>query len=128
MLRVEVRLAKTIDSLVRISAGVAAFLGFLIVIPLTLWFAWTHHSTLAEAIIKTLFCISFGWMMVSTLGWFRSFRALGNGPSSAALLLGPRPEDGEELRALKCGIQFRYAEFPVLLSIIPFGAILLLTV
>ncbi len=123
-MRTDVRLATTIDRLVRISTGLAAFLGFLVVIPLTLWFAWTHHSTLAEAIIKTLFCISFGWMMVSTLGWFRSFRALGNGPSSAALLLGPRPEDGEELRAWKWGRQFRYAVFAVLLSMIAFGVIL----
>jgi len=100
-MRTDVRLATTIDRLVRISTGLATLLGFVVVIPLTLWFAWTRHSTLPEAIIKTLFCISFGWIMVTTLGWFRSFRALGNGPSSATLLLGPRPEDRDELRAWK---------------------------
>jgi hypothetical protein len=119
-----VRFTRAIDGLVRISAGLAAFLGFLVVIPLTLWFAWTHHSSLAKAMINTLFCLSFGWIMVSTLGWFRSFRALGNGFSSAALLLGPRPEDGEELRAWKWGRQFRYSLFAVLLSMIAFGVIL----
>jgi len=118
------RLPTAIDSFIRISSALGTFLGFVVVIPLTLWFAWTHHSTLAEAIIKTLFCISFGWMMVSTLGWFRSFRALGNGPSSAALLLGPRPEDPDELRAWKWGRQFRYALFAVLLSMIAFAVIL----
>jgi hypothetical protein len=123
-MRADVRLATTIDRLVRISAGLATFLGFLVVIPLTLWFAWTHHSTLAEAIIKTLFCISFGWMMVAILGWFRSFRALGNGASSGALLLGPCPGDSEQLRAWKWGRQFRYAVFAVLLSMIAFGVIL----
>src|SRR5437667_5733793 len=92
-MRADVKFRTAIDRFIRISFTVGAFLGFAVVIPLTFWFAWTHHSTLAEAIIKTLFCISFGWMMVSTLGWFRSFRALGNGPSSAAILLGPRPED-----------------------------------
>ena len=96
-MRADVRLATTIDRLVRISAGLATFLGFLVVIPLTLWFAWTHHSTLAEAIIKTLFCISFGWMMVAILGWFRSFRALGNGASSGALLTTSRVEMGQTI-------------------------------
>ena len=62
--------------------------------------------------------------MVSTLGWFRSFRALGNGPSSAAILLRPRPEDRDELRAWKWGRQFRYALVALLLSMIAFGAIL----
>ena len=123
-MKADIRLATTIDRLVRISAGLAAFLGFLVVIPLTLWFAWTHHSTLAEAIIKTLFCISFGWMTVSTLGWFRTFRALGSGTSSAALLLGPRPEDPDELRAWKWGRQFRYSLFALLLSMIAFAVIL----
>ena len=89
-MRADVKFRTAIDRFIRISFAVGAFLGFAVVIPLTLWFAWTHHSTLAEAIIKMLFCISFGWTMVSTLGWFCSFRALGNGPSSATLLLGPR--------------------------------------
>ena len=102
-MKADVRFTTAIDRFIRISSAVAAFLGFVVVIPLTLWFAWTHHSTLPEAIINTLFCISFGWIMVSTLGWFRTFRALGNGPSSAALLLGPRPEDPDELRAWKWG-------------------------
>src|SRR6266481_8076005 len=123
-MRTDARLATTIDRLIRISAGLAAFLGFVVVIPLTLWFAWTHHSTLAEAIIKMLFCISFGWSMVSTLGWFRSFRALGNGPSSATHLLGPRPEDTDELRAWKWGRQLRYALLALLLSMIAFAVIL----
>jgi hypothetical protein len=110
--------------LFRISSALGTFLGFVVVIPLTLWFAWTHHSTLAEAIIKTLFCISFGWMMVSTLGWFRSFQALGKGASSSALLLGPRPGDAEELRVWKWGRRFRYAVLAVILSMVAFGIIL----
>ena len=123
-MRADVKLRTAIDRFIRISFAVGAFLGFAVVIPLTLWFAWTHHSTLAEAIIKTLFCISFGWTMVSTLGWFRSFRALGNGSSSAALLLGPRPEDTDELRAWKWGRQFRYALLALLLSMIAFAVVL----
>lgn len=120
----ESRVVTTINRLVRISASLAACLGFLVVIPFTIWFAWAHHSTLAEGIIKTLFCISFGWMMVSILGWFRSSRALGKGPSSADLLLGPRPEGSEELRAWKWGRQFRYALFALLLSMVAFAVVL----
>jgi len=120
----DVRFAAAIERFIRISSAVGGFLGFVVVIPLTLWFAWTHHSTLAEAVIKTLFCISFAWMMVSTLGWFRSFRALGTGSSSASLLLGPRPEDPDELRAWKWGRQFRYALCALLLSMIAFAVVL----
>ena len=123
-MRIDFRLGTAVDRFIKISSALGTFLGFAVVIPLTLWFAWTHHSTLAEAIIKTLFCISFGWIMVSTLGWIRSFRALGNGPSSAALLLGPRPEDPDEVRAWKWGRQFRYALFALLLSMIAFAVIL----
>ena len=120
----DARFALAIERFIRISSALSVFFGFIVVIPLTLWFAWAHHSTVAEAMIKTLFCISFGWMMVSTLGWFRSFRALGSGSSSASLLLGPRPEDPDELRAWKWGRQFRYAVFALLLSMIAFAVIL----
>jgi hypothetical protein len=46
-MRTDIKLVTIIDRLVRISAGLAAFLGFVVVIPLTLWSAWTRHSTLA---------------------------------------------------------------------------------
>jgi hypothetical protein len=123
-MRTEPGVPAFINRFLSISSAFAAILGFLVVIPLTLWFAWTRRSRSAEAMPVTLLSISSAWMLVSVLGWSRSFRALGNGPSSAALLLGPRPEARDQLRAWKWGRHIRYALLAVLLSMIGIGTTL----
>jgi hypothetical protein len=107
---------------VRASSALAAFVAFAVVIPFTLWFAWTRRSGGSLAIIETLFCAAFGWMMIAILGWFRRFRGLGQ--SSSKLLLGPRPDDADELLAWKWGRHFRYSLLAVLISMGAFALVL----
>lgn len=117
------RSLRALRVLVNASSALAALLAFLVIIPLTLWFAWVHHSTIAESFVKILFCFSFGWMMVATLQWLRNFQRLHQN-SSTRLLLGPRPDDPDELVAWRWGRQFRYAALAVVISMIALGIIL----
>jgi hypothetical protein len=89
---------------IRASTGLEILLAFLVVVPLTLWFAWAQESTTMQSVIETLFCLSFAWGSVATLQWFRNFQRLGES-SSTRLLLGPRPEDPDELHAWRWGRQ-----------------------
>jgi hypothetical protein len=98
----------------------AVVLAFVVVIPLTLWFAWARHSVIVQSVVQTVFCLSFAWMGVAILRWFRDFRRL-HQSSSTRLLLGPQPDDPDELRAWKSGRQFRYAALTVVLSMIAVG-------
>ena len=109
-----------IGAFVSASSALAILLAFLVVIPLTLWFAWARHSTVDEPLILTLFCLSFGWLNLSSLKWYRSFRRLGESSSSRSLL-GPRPEDPDELLTWQWGRQFRYSLLAVLLCMLAFG-------
>ncbi len=98
-----------------------AFLMALLVISLTLWFAWVHRSTTAESVIQTLFCLSFAWVWIAMLQCYRSLRQLGlDGEGRMRLFSGPRPDDPDELRAWKWGWHFMYAVLAVLLSMIAF--------
>jgi hypothetical protein len=116
------KFSDVMGALVRGSSGLAALMAFLVVVPFTLWFAWARHSTLAEPIVLTLFCLSFAWLNMSILKWQRTFRSLGQS-SSARLLLGPRPEDQDELLVWQWGRQFRYAFLAVVVCMIAFGFI-----
>jgi hypothetical protein len=79
---------------VRTGTTLAVLVAFLIVMPLTLWFAWARHSTMAEPVILTLFCLSFAWLNVSILRWQRSLRKLGwSSPGKVSFGLGARSED-----------------------------------
>jgi hypothetical protein len=86
-----------------------------IVIPLTLWYAWSRHLNVLPAVLETVFCASMVWLLISTLMWSRNFGKL-TGASSARLLLGPFPETPDEQRAWRWGRQFRYAFFAVILA------------
>jgi hypothetical protein len=87
-----------------------ALMAFLIVIPLTLWSVWGHHSTVADSAVQTLLCLSFAWAIVSMVQAQRSLRRLGLSSSDRMRLFsGPRPDDPDELRAWKWAWQFMYA-------------------
>jgi hypothetical protein len=94
-------------------------LGILVVIPLTLWFAWVGHSAITYSIAQSLFCLSFAWLLIAILQLQRNLRKLGLGPEGRTRLFsGPRPDDPNELRAWQWGWQFMYAVLAVLLCMI----------
>ena len=97
------------------------FLMALLVISLTLWFAWVHRSTVAESLIQTIFCLSFAWVCIAMLQCYRSLRHLGlDGEGRMRLFSGPRPDDPDELRAWKWAWHFMYAVLAVLVSMVAF--------
>jgi hypothetical protein len=100
--------------------GLTILLGFLVVIPLTLWFTCTRHSPIAYSIASSLFCFSFAWGLISMLQLNRSLRKLGLGPEGRTRLFSMKspPEDPDELRAWRWGWQFMYAVLAGLLSMI----------
>jgi hypothetical protein len=114
--------AGAIGTFVKTCTALEILMAFLVVIPLTLWLAWTRHSQTAEAIVLTLFCLSFAWLNLSILRLNRSLRKLGSSsPGGLTFGLGPRPEDADEMRLWQCGIQFRYSFLAVALSMLAFG-------
>ena len=104
---------RTLGGFVRIWSYLVALTGFLIVIPLTLWFAWNHHLAEVEAlysVIETVFCLSWGFVLVSTLQVHRAIRRLGiSGEEAKTLFSRTRPADPDELIAWKWGWRFMYA-------------------
>ncbi|MGA8367909.1 MAG: hypothetical protein ACLQMT_13390 [Candidatus Acidiferrales bacterium] len=95
----------------------------LVVLALTLWFAWKRPSTLLHSVAETLGCLAFAWLNVSMLQMRHHVRRLGLSPSEVAKLFsGSRPDDPDRARALWWGWQFFYSIFAVLLSII--GAVI----
>jgi hypothetical protein len=109
---------------VRAVTGLTILMGFLVVIPLTLWFAWAGHSAIANSIAVSLFCLSFAWGLISLFQLQRSLRKLGLGPEGSTRLFSMKspPDDPDELRAWRWGWQFMYAVLAVLLCMaaIPF--------
>lgn len=106
----------TIGTFVRAMTALEVLAALLVIIPLTLWLAWIHHSTLVESIVLTLFCISFAWLSVSILRWQRAVRSMGSSSSGRlALGLGPRPEDSDELRLWELGTHCRFSFVAVVL-------------
>jgi hypothetical protein len=97
----------------RIWSYLVALTGFLVVIPLSLWFAWNHHFTGVEAlypVIETVFCLSWGFALISALQVHRALRKLGvSGEEAKTLFSGTRPTDPDELVAWKWGWRFMYA-------------------
>ncbi len=116
------RFSGAIGTFVRAGTALEILVAFLVVIPLTLWFAWVRHSTVAEPVILTLFCLSFAWLNVSILRWQRSLRKLGwSSPGKVSFGLGPRPEDPDALDIWQRGTHFRYSFIAVLLCMLAFG-------
>ena len=108
-----------IGTIVRAGTALEFLIAFLVVIPLSLWFAWAGHSTVAEPVVLTLFCASFAWLNVSILRWQRSLRKLGwRSAGKLAFGFGPRPEDPDELHLWQLGIHFRYSFAAVALCMV----------
>jgi hypothetical protein len=105
--------------IVKSTTALTILLGFGLVIPLTLWFAWIHRSTIADFIPVSLFCASFAWLLVSLFQLNTTLRKLGLDPEGRTRLFsGPRPDDPDELRAWRCGWQFLYAVLAVLVCML----------
>lgn len=102
----------------RAATGLTILLGFLVVLPFTLWFAWAGHSAIAYSIAVSLFCLSFGWGLISLLQLNRSLGKLGLGPEGRTRLFSMKspPDDPDELRAWRWGWQFMYAVLAGILS------------
>jgi hypothetical protein len=115
------RFSGAIGTFVKVGMALEIFVAFLVVIPLTLWFAWARHSTMAEPVVLTLFCLSFAWLNVSILRLQRSLRKLNSSPGKVSFGLGPRPEDPDELDIWQRGTHFRYSFIAVLLSMLAFA-------
>ena len=106
-------------SLVKATSAASILLGLLVVIPLTLWFAWRRQTMIANPILVTLFCLCFGWGLVSMLLFHQRLKKLGLSPEGRMRLFsGPRPSDPDELRAWLLGWHFISAVLAVLLCII----------
>ena len=113
------RFQRLIACLVRATSALAILIGFIVVIPLTLWFAWAHRATVASSVLITLFCLAFGWGLVSQVLLYQRPQKLGlNGEGRQRLFSGPRPENPDELRAWLTGWHFIFAAVAALLCLI----------
>jgi len=114
-----------IGRFVTVFSGLTFLMGMLLVIPLTLWFAWVHRSTVAYSAAQILFCLTFGWVLVSLLQMQRGLRKL-SASERMRVFSGPRPDKPDELFAWKWGWQFLCAVVATLLSMIalPIAAML----
>lgn len=113
------RFQEAVAGLVKAMSALSILLGLVVVIPLTLWLAWAHHTTIADSVLLTLFCLSFGWCLVSMALCYRRLRELGlDGEGRLRLFSGPRPDDPDELRAWLLGWHFVFAVLAVMLCMI----------
>jgi hypothetical protein len=105
--------------LVKAISAFSVLLGLLVVIPLTLWFAWAHQRTFVNPILVTLFCLAFGWGLISAVLCFRTLKNLGlDGEAGLRLFSGSRPADPGELRAWQFGWHFMYSVLAVMFCLI----------
>src|SRR5260370_28636274 len=92
---------------VRATSNATALLGFLVVIPFTLWFAWVGRPAIAYSIAQSLFCVSFAWGLISLLQLQRNLRKLGLRPEGSTRRFSrPRPDERDEMRAPQSRCQF----------------------
>ena len=104
----------------RVTSNATIVIGLLVVIPLTLWFAWAGHSAIVYSVAVSLFCFSFIWLLISLLQLQRSLRKLGLGAEGRTRLFSmrSRPNDPDEFRAWRWGWQFMYAVLAALLCMV----------
>lgn len=122
--KLEQKFAGGVSWFVKIGTAAEMFLAFLIVVPLTLWFAWAHGSGVAEPVVLSLFCASFVWLNVSILRWQRNLRKLGwKSPSKLSFGLGLRPGDSDELETWSKGRHLRYSFMAVLICMSAFAIV-----
>ena len=93
-------------SFVRAGSGLVVLLS-LVVVLLMLWFGWTRPASLSDTLMQILFPVSFGWANISVYRWGRGLR--GWEGSAERLLIGPRPQDPDELLVWKRGRHLRYS-------------------
>jgi hypothetical protein len=106
-----------IEKLVSLFSALGALTAILVVLPVSLWFAWARHSAVAYALVQTLFCAVFGWGVVSAFKLQRGLLKLS--PSDRPRVLsGPRPDDAVELYVWKWAWQFMYEVIAVALSML----------
>ena len=111
-------------SFARAGTALELFAAFLVIIPLTLWLAWTYRSSLFESFALTLFCIAFAWLNLSILRWQGTLRKLGwSSPDRVSFGLGPRPDDPDELEIWLKGKHLRYSFTAVVLCMAAFGIV-----
>jgi len=121
---VDGKVLNAIGILVRAGTALEIMIAFLIVLPLTLWFAWARHSTAAEPVVLTLFCLSFAWGNISLLRWRRNMRKLGwSSPRTLSFGMSPRPEDPSELDTWQRGRHLCLSFVAVLICMFAFGVI-----
>jgi hypothetical protein len=124
-------LERVVGGFTRIWTYLVALIGFLVVIPLSLWSAWSHRLTPVEAlysIIDTMICACWGLALVSTLQVHRAIRRLGiSGEEAKTLFSGTRPTDPDELIVWKWGWRFMYAIIAGLLCMMALPATAWLT-
>ena len=110
---------RVVEKLAAGSAWVVALFGFLVSIPLFLWFVWDDSSTFMFKMAMTVFCLSWGWTMVSLLQMFRIWRELGlTGGGRLQILSGPRPNEPDALRVWKSAWRFVFAFIATILSMV----------
>lgn len=98
---------------------VVGLFGLLVIVPLMLWFVWRDSSALIFKMTETVFCLSWGWGVVSLLQMFRLWRDVGLTPRGRLQVLsGPRPDDPDELRVWKSAWRFMFAVIAGILSMI----------
>lgn len=107
-------------------SGLSILLGFLVVIPLTLWFAWAHQRIDEYSILITLFCLSFFWMFMSMLQCHRSLRQLGlDGEARMRLVFGNSSRRSGRAPCLEVGLAFRLRSYcSSALHFLPAGSVL----
>jgi hypothetical protein len=99
---------------------VSAFVSLSLI--LTLWSMWAHHTSLAETVITSVFCLSFAWLIASMLRWHWNLRKLGwHAQGKAAFGLGARPELPNDLRTWRIGRQLCYSFIAVAICMVSFG-------
>jgi hypothetical protein len=78
--------------------------------------------------IETVFCLSWGFVLVSTLQVHRAIRRLGiSGEEAKTLYSGTRPIDPDELIAWKWGWRYMYAIIAALVCVLALPATAWLT-
>jgi hypothetical protein len=100
-------------SFVRAGSGLVLLVSLGVVL-LALWFGWSQRSSFGDAVALTLFYVSFGWANISVLRWIRGLR--GWESSASRLLVGPRPEDPDELLVWQRGRHLRYSFLAMVLT------------
>ncbi|HTW24184.1 MAG TPA: hypothetical protein VMD78_11320 [Candidatus Baltobacteraceae bacterium] len=125
--RVQREFERAANRLAEIWSYVVAVVAFVLIIPLSLWFAWSRHPNGVEvmySVAETISCVSWGFTFVSMLQLNRSLRRLGlSGTDAKSLFSGSRPANSDELTAWKWGWRFMYGIIAVLVCMMALPAI-----